>query len=229
MRRVIALGLALFCSACAAVVEGTSQEIVVNTDPQGARCIFERGGISVAVIDPTPGAATIKKSSEDILIKCEREGYRESVLLNKSDLAAATFGNIILGGAVGIAVDAISGANNKYASPVTLALLKEQETPGMRDRSGDPGLAAQPERRPAPAPEDVLWADVRSRDDVEGYEAFLEAYPKSRHVPAARYALSRANAQEREVEELCTLRQLPRQFLWLLFRAHRLRDPLSQL
>ena len=40
---------AIFLSGCASIVEGTSQEILVNTNPVGASCDFVREG---NLVDP---------------------------------------------------------------------------------------------------------------------------------------------------------------------------------
>jgi hypothetical protein len=110
-------------SGCSSVIEGTSQEIVVNTNPAGANCSLDRQGVSIARINPTPGAATIKKTKYDITIVCKKDGYQDATYMNKSGSAGATFGNIVLGGGIGWAIDSASGADNKYDSPVNITLV----------------------------------------------------------------------------------------------------------
>ena len=117
--------------ACSSIIEGTSQEIFVNTNPSGAACDFIREGRSIARIARTPQAVTLKKTKHDITIECDLAGYSKSTYLNKSDAAGATFGNIILGGGIGWAIDSASGADNKYTSPVNMTLV-----PLKDDRSG---------------------------------------------------------------------------------------------
>ncbi len=56
------------------------------------------------------------------MIECELAGYQKATYHNKSGVAAATFGNIVLSGGVGWAIDSASGADNKYTSPVNLTL-----------------------------------------------------------------------------------------------------------
>jgi hypothetical protein len=117
---------ALSLSACSSIIEGTSQEITINTNPAGANCSLERQGVSIARIDPTPGAATIKKTKYDMIVRCNKEGYQEATYFNKSGSAGATFGNIVAGGGIGWAVDSASGADNKYDSPVNLTLVPQE-------------------------------------------------------------------------------------------------------
>jgi len=114
-------------SACSSIIEGTSQEIMVNTNPPGADCSLQRQGNSIAHIEPTPGAATIKKTKYDITVVCNKDGYQEATYLNHSGTAGATFGNIILGGGIGWAIDSAAGADNKYESPVNITLVPNQD------------------------------------------------------------------------------------------------------
>jgi hypothetical protein len=122
-RSVLILGAAIGVSACSSIVEGTSQEIATATSPEGANCAIEREGLTIARVNPTPGAASVQKTKHDITIKCTKESFHESVYFNKSDVAGATFGNIILGGGVGWIIDSASGADNKYTSPVNITLV----------------------------------------------------------------------------------------------------------
>ena len=115
----------LLLAGCSSIIEGTTQEVFVNTNPAGAACDFLRQGQRIARVDPTPGATTIKKTKHDIVIECTLDGYQKATYHNKSDAAQATFGNIVLGGGIGWAIDSASGADNKYTSPVNLTLLAE--------------------------------------------------------------------------------------------------------
>lgn len=116
----------LIClTGCSSIIEGTSQEIQVNTNPPGANCIFNRNGETIAGIGPTPSGATVKKTKYDITIICAKKGYEEATYLNHSGAAGATFGNVILGGGIGWAIDSASGADNKYDSPVNITLSKK--------------------------------------------------------------------------------------------------------
>ncbi|MDE1172263.1 MAG: hypothetical protein PW790_01040 [Parvibaculaceae bacterium] len=125
---VIAAALAIGLSGCSSIIEGTSQEIVINTTPEGADCALYREGIAIGRVSETPGAATVKKTKDDITIKCNKDGYQETTYMNNSGAAGATFGNIVAGGGIGWAIDSASGADNKYDSPVNLSLVKQAET-----------------------------------------------------------------------------------------------------
>ena len=72
---------------------------------------------------PTPGVIHVGKTSGAISVQCRCEGYQETVGSVGSEFQAATFGNIILGGIIGVVVDAASGAMSKYPESVTFTLL----------------------------------------------------------------------------------------------------------
>lgn len=127
MKKLFTVCVLLMSSACASIIDGTSQEIVVNTNPAGADCALEREGIAVGHVDPTPGAVTIKKTKEDITIRCTKKGYEEATYFNKSGSAGATFGNIVAGGVIGWGIDSAAGADNKYDSPVNITLVPEEK------------------------------------------------------------------------------------------------------
>lgn len=124
MRKLL-LVCAVALTGCSSIIDGTSQEIVINTNPEGADCALIREGKTIGRVNPTPGGVTIKKTKYDMDIVCNKEGYQEATYFNKSDVAGATFGNIVLGGGIGWAIDSASGADNKYTSPVNITLVKE--------------------------------------------------------------------------------------------------------
>src|SRR6185369_3446122 len=114
IRLVAAVAAVSTLGACATVVSGTSQNISVRTEPDGANCRLERAGAVVGIINPTPGTVHVDKSKNDITVICKKEGYEDGISPLPSSFTGATFGNILLGGLIGVAVDAASGANNKY-------------------------------------------------------------------------------------------------------------------
>ena len=108
--------------ACSSIVDGTTQNITVNTNPPNAECGFYRQGTRIATVAATPGSALVDKTKHDITIVCVREGHQQATYFNKSGVAGATFGNIIAGGGIGWAIDSASGADNKYDAIVNLTL-----------------------------------------------------------------------------------------------------------
>jgi hypothetical protein len=82
-----------------------------------------REGRQIVTISPTPGVAFVQKTKYDIMVVCDREGFEQATYRNHSGAAGATFGNIILGGGIGSAIDSASGSDNKYDGPVNLTMV----------------------------------------------------------------------------------------------------------
>jgi hypothetical protein len=78
--KLLVVGLVgLTLSAFSSIIEGTSQEISINTNPPGADCSLDRQGVSIAHVNPTPGTATIKKTKYDITVACKKPGYQDAI------------------------------------------------------------------------------------------------------------------------------------------------------
>jgi hypothetical protein len=109
----ILTGVALALSGCASIVKGTSQSIAITTPPTtGANCILSSGQGNWTVT--SPGAVTVEKSKEDIQVRCDKPGWQQGVATIPSNFEGWTLGNILLGGVIGLGVDAATGAINEY-------------------------------------------------------------------------------------------------------------------
>lgn len=108
---LVAAGVAV--SGCASIIKGTSQSIVVTSPPvTGAYCILSSKEGNWPIY--TPSAVTVDKSKEDILVHCTKPGYQDASASIPSDFQGWTLGNIVLGGLIGVGVDAATGAMNEY-------------------------------------------------------------------------------------------------------------------
>jgi hypothetical protein len=119
---------AVSLSGCASIISGTSQEIKVVTNPPGANCELIREGAVIARVYQTPGGATIQKTKDDITLACAKAGYQEASYVNHSGIDGATFGKMVLGGAVGWGVDSAVGADNRYDSIVNVSMVPAPPT-----------------------------------------------------------------------------------------------------
>ena len=139
---------AMSIGGCATVIEGTSQEIFVNTNPQGAECSLNRvkdsksKEVVIGRVSPTPGKVKIDKTKYDITIICDKQGYQQATYLDHSGAAGATVGNIILGGGIGWAIDSAAGSDNKYDTPVNITLVPVMPVPAALPPS--PAVATPP-------------------------------------------------------------------------------------
>lgn len=116
------LGLAMAFSGCASIVEGTDQSVTVQTNPSGASCELKRDGSVIGVVNPTPGTVNVDKSKDDIAVLCKKDGYQDGSGAFSSEFQGMTFGNILFGGIIGVAIDAGSGAMHEYPASVTVSL-----------------------------------------------------------------------------------------------------------
>ena len=123
IKTVVAALACMAVGACSSIVEGTHQEISINTNPAGANCSLNRQGVEIGRVAATPGIARIEKTKYDITIVCDKDGYQQVSQNDHSGAAAATFGNIIAGGGIGWIIDSASGSDNKYDSPVNITLV----------------------------------------------------------------------------------------------------------
>ena len=122
LRTLIAVAALASTAACATITKGSNDTITVNTTPPGASCEIKQGPETIAFINPTPGSMVVSKSSNDLAVKCSKEGYQDTAGTLSSEIQAMTFGNILFGGVIGVAVDAASGAMNEYPPMISLTL-----------------------------------------------------------------------------------------------------------
>ena len=127
-RSLLIAPLALL-SACATIVNGSSQSVTVSTTPPGASCTLDRLGMRVGAITPTPGSIRLDKSKNDLSVTCTKDGYQTATTTHSPRFSGATFGNLLLGGPVGAIVDASSGANYTYPENIDMPLLSTGPKP----------------------------------------------------------------------------------------------------
>jgi len=69
--------------ACSTIVEGTSQTIQINTIPSETKCDLLREGAVIGTVASTPGSVAVKKNKQNIMMKCEKDGYQQASFNNK--------------------------------------------------------------------------------------------------------------------------------------------------
>lgn len=111
--------------ACATVVNGTSQDVVVSTSPPGAACAVDRAGARLGVVQQTPGSLHVEKSKNDLTVTCDKPGFQSAAVTRSPSFSLVTLGNLVIGGAIGIGVDFATGANYRLPSDIQLALARD--------------------------------------------------------------------------------------------------------
>ena len=131
---LLALVAGISTSGCATVLNGTNIDYTTETDPAGADVVF-LGGLSCK----SPCELELRRGS-DTRVDITKEGYEPVYVLLQSRLGGSTFGNILLGGGIGAAIDGGNGASN-FLSPrpliVKLAPLGSGEPALLLDKDGE--------------------------------------------------------------------------------------------
>jgi hypothetical protein len=70
-------------------------------------------------------------------VTCGKEGYVSSTIVVQAGFTGTTFANILLGGVVGVVVDAASGANSRYPADIRVDLA-ETPRPAAAPMQGQP-------------------------------------------------------------------------------------------
>ena len=118
MLRLACLLLLVFITGCATLTRGTTQTIAIHTPgAPGAQCMLSSSSIASQTL-VTPATITLEKGMDSIAVRCRKECFQDGTGVVVSSMEAMTAGNLLVGGVIGLGVDAASGAMNKY-SPET--------------------------------------------------------------------------------------------------------------
>jgi hypothetical protein len=139
----VAFPLVMALPGCASIMKGSTQSINVATPPTtGAICTLTSSQGSWSLT--SPGSVAIEKSKEDIQIRCAKPGWQDASGTIPSNFQGWTLGNILLGGVIGLGVDAATGAINEYPNSFQVQMTPEAPRPA-------PPPAVQPST-PLPPP-----------------------------------------------------------------------------
>ncbi len=141
MRIVAMLLLALWSAGCATVMRGTSSNVGFDSEPAGAEV---RTSLGLACV--TPCTLTFSRRQE-FVATFSKAGYESQQVDVTTQVhgegAAGVIGNVVIGGVVGIGVDAVSGAAYDHVpNPVVVQLRPTRATPAApppRRRDLNPG------------------------------------------------------------------------------------------
>lgn len=150
MRLAIVGILLLAVSGCASITTGQNQSLSVETSPcRGATCKLTNDK-GVWYLNNTPGSVTVHRAYGDLTVTCEKDDFKSNPETVVSKTKGMAFGNILVGGIIGAAVDAGTGAAYDYPTLITVPMVC----------TGDAKTVVQP---PIPAPTD-------SRADSQGQQ-----------------------------------------------------------
>jgi hypothetical protein len=135
------LGIAAICAAlggCASVTRGTTENISIATTPSGAQA--DIAGLDIPTQCLTPCVVQAKRNA-DITVTISKEGYDTQIIPLTKEITgsggAGFAGNLLLGGVIGLGVDAATGAAEDHKpNPVivTLQPVAPPAPPPVRSR-----------------------------------------------------------------------------------------------
>jgi hypothetical protein len=189
----------MLTSGCASIVSGQNQPLSVETRNKGAslsgascRMTNDKGEWLVT----TPGSATVRRSADDLSIRCEKEPFNPGFTMIKSSVKGMAFGNILFGGGVGAGVDYATGAAFDYPTSILVEMGESQKIANPEPQRV---VAPEPQRQVSqpevqnvsnPKPQEVAlptpaitahteieqtvraWAQAWSSRNMDGYLAF---------------------------------------------------------
>ena len=128
------LGVALLglSTGCATVVKGNDQAMSISTlgckaeSENNIQCHIKNKDNDIRV--DSPGTISVEKGSNDLAINCKSaNGKATGDAIVSSTYEAMNVGNILLGGGVGLIVDAASGAMWHFPTAVQVPMRCDPE------------------------------------------------------------------------------------------------------
>jgi hypothetical protein len=130
--------------ACASLLDGWSQNVVVKTksgtrDVAGALCTLSNNKGTWYVT--SPGSVTVHRAADDLNVRCEYPGYVANAGSAPSTSSDLVYGNLIVGGILGAAIDVGDGSAYDYPSPIIVNLQPAagslvERSSSLAERSG---------------------------------------------------------------------------------------------
>jgi len=120
-KNILSLVLLLLATGgCATAINGTTQTVYINSIPQGA-AVSDNG----RPLGMTPVSAVLARGQDHVLT-FSMPGYGTTSFAMQRQFKTTTAGNILIGGLIGIAVDACSGANYELTPQTVLVTLPRE-------------------------------------------------------------------------------------------------------
>ena len=146
MRSFGIVALSVMLGGCASVTRGTTENISISSTPSGVEAVVS--GLEVPTTCTTPCAVVVKRNA-DISITFQKEGYEPQIVPLSRDIpgsgAAGFAGNLLLGGVIGMGVDAATGAATDHKPNPVIVTMQPSAPPRAR-----PPAPKKPRAAPAP-------------------------------------------------------------------------------
>lgn len=119
LRNIAAISAAsLALSGCATITSNELQMVSVSTKAADGQAV-DKANCSLkndkgAWQSVSPGFVSVRRSAEDLIVECRKEGLADGFLRAISRAAGGMFGNIIFGGGIGALIDHNKGTGYDY-------------------------------------------------------------------------------------------------------------------
>lgn len=100
----------LSMSSCASIITGTKDDLTFTSNPPGAKVYVKNVEKCV-----TPCTVAVQRSLSKSTADFKLDGYKDQSVALEKKFNAVTLGNILIGGVIGVGVDAATGSLTKYA------------------------------------------------------------------------------------------------------------------
>lgn len=142
MKLSVILAAALALGGCATVTRGTTSNVTIQSEPSGAQARTSLGHNCPA----TPCTFEVSRKAE-FIVSYSMDGYQDAqvpVTTRVAGSGAAGFaGNILVGGIIGMGVDAATGATYEhFPNPVMAELMPVSRVTDQRRRPQKPKATA---------------------------------------------------------------------------------------
>jgi hypothetical protein len=141
-KMAVCLGLlpALLLSSCATIMHGTRQNVGISSNPGNAN-VWVNG----QYFGQTPMIAKLSRK-DNHLVRIELQGFVPYEISMTRQMSGWVFGNVIFGGLIGVAVDAITGGIYRLTpEQVHAQMLQSQMTCSSNGDNSYIGIVMQPE------------------------------------------------------------------------------------
>ena len=131
-------GLLITTIGCASITRGSKDTLVVNSDPSGAKV-----SLSIGLSGKTPCVFKVSRKG-GFVVKIEKEGYETIEIQVVGQISgsgsAGLAGNVLLGGIIGLGVDAATGAaKDLKPNPIDVKLvpIKQDDKPRSEEHTSE--------------------------------------------------------------------------------------------
>jgi len=107
---ILVSSIALSTTSCASIITGTKDKISFTSTPEGAKVLHK--GVEKCI---TPCTAEIPRSLSKQTVIFEKEGFANKEIKLTKNFNAVSLVNILIGGVIGVGIDAATGSLTKYS------------------------------------------------------------------------------------------------------------------